>query len=95
MRARAAISASGSGATAQSTEAIPKAAMPARKTRLRPKRSARPLPTSSRPGQGHQERVEHPLQLADAGVQVLGDGRQSDVDDRHVDRADEHRGAHD
>ena len=42
------------------------------------------------PREGHEEGVEHPLQLADARVEVLRDRRQGDVDDRHVDSADEH-----
>ena len=47
--ARAPISAIGDCASAQSTEAMPKPAMPARKTRLRPNRSASPLPRRSSP----------------------------------------------
>ena len=46
-------------------------------------------------GQRDEERVEHPLQLADAGVELVRHLRQRDVDDRHVDRADEHRAADD
>jgi hypothetical protein len=45
------------------------------------------------PGQRHQERVHHPLELADAGVEVVRHVGQRDVDDRHVHRADEHRHA--
>ena len=47
--ARAPISATGKGAIAHRHEATPKPAMPARNTRLRPKRSASPLPRSSSP----------------------------------------------
>jgi hypothetical protein len=41
----------------------------------------------------HEEPVDDPLQLADAGPQVIRDRRKRDVDRRHVHRADEHRHA--
>ena len=54
-----------------------------------------PAAEEQQPGERDQEGVEHPLELADSRVEVLRDVRQRDVDDRHVDRADEHRSAHD
>jgi hypothetical protein len=54
-----------------------------------------PVADEQQTGERDEECVEHPLQLADAGVEVVRHVRQRDIHDRHVHRADEHRDADD
>ena len=60
-----------------------------------PEAIRKPVADEQQAGERDEERVEHPLELPDAGVEITRHVRQRDVHDRHVHRADEHRDADD
>ena len=64
---------------------------PSRNTRRRPNRSARPLPTSSRPASETRNASSTHCSSPMPASRSFDNVRQRDVDDRHVHRADEHR----
>ena len=79
----------------RAAEAAVKRTTPAMKTRLRPSRSPSVPAFSMQRGEHQGVGVDDPLELRKGGVQVLLNVRESDVDDRDVQKEHEDRHADD
>ena len=76
------------GANPHAAEARANHTMPIRYTLRLPNRVPERTADQQERGQRQDVTGHHPLQGSDAGVKIAADGRQSDVDDRGVQRRD-------
>ena len=97
-RTRAAISSRRSGRARRAARPARTRPTPTTKTRRRPNRSPSAPPSRISDGQREHVAVDDPLQRGEAGVEVLADRRQRDVDDGPVEaghaRAEDGREQH-
>ena len=76
-------------ASPPASEATPNSAVPVTSDQPPPEQVGEPPAEQQEASVGDYVAAEHPLQVLDGEVQVTGDGRERDVDDRGVEEVEE------